>query len=90
MLVKHKISLTELSKKVGVTIANLSILKQGHARAIRFSTIEEICKALDCQSGDILEYKAKENFKHQIPNKFKAALTKTYFGLSLKVKCLKN
>jgi len=66
MLVKHKMSLTELSKKVGVTIANLSILKQGHARAIRFLTLQEICKALECQPGDILEYKAKENFKHQI------------------------
>lgn len=57
MLVKRKTSLTELSEKVGVTIANLSILKQGHARAIRFSTLEGICKALECQPGDILEYK---------------------------------
>lgn len=57
VLVKQKISLTELSEKVGVTLANLSILKQGHARAIRFSTLEGICKALDCQPGDILEYR---------------------------------
>jgi putative transcriptional regulator len=56
MLVKRKTSLTELSEKVGVTIANLSILKQGHARAIRFSTLEGICRALDCQPGDILEF----------------------------------
>ena len=55
-LVKRKMSLTELSEKVGVTLANLSILKQGHARAIRFSTLEGICKALECQPGDILEY----------------------------------
>jgi putative transcriptional regulator len=56
MLVKRKISLTELSEKVGITIANLSILKQGHARAIRFSTLDSICIALNCQPGDILEY----------------------------------
>lgn len=56
MLVKRKMSLTELSQKVGVTIANLSVLKQGHVRAIRFSTLEGICQALDCQPGDILEY----------------------------------
>jgi putative transcriptional regulator len=57
VLVKQKMSLTELSEKVGVTLANLSILKQGHARAIRFSTLEGICQALDCQPGDILEYR---------------------------------
>lgn len=56
MLAKRKMSLTELSEKVGVTIANLSVLKKGKARAIRFSTLEAICKALDCQPGDILEY----------------------------------
>ena len=57
VLVKQKMSLTELSEKVGVTLANLSILKQGHARAIRFSTLEGICSALECQPGDILEYR---------------------------------
>lgn len=57
MLVKRKMSLTELSEKVGITIANLSILKQGHARAIRFSTLDSICIALNCQPGDILEYR---------------------------------
>mgnify|MGYP006278023141 CR=1 FL=1 len=56
MLVRRKMSLTELSEKVGVTIANLSVLKQGHARAIRFSTLEGICRALECQPGDILEW----------------------------------
>ena len=56
MLVKRKMSLTELSERVGVTIANLSILKQSKARAIRFSTLEAICRALDCQPGDILEF----------------------------------
>ncbi len=60
MLVKRKMSLTELSEKVGITIANLSILKQGHARAIRFSTLDSICIALNCQPGDILEYKEEE------------------------------
>ena len=57
MLAKRKMSLTELSEKVGVTIANLSILKKGKAKAVRFSTLEAICEALDCQPGDILEYK---------------------------------
>jgi putative transcriptional regulator len=56
MLAKRKMSLTELADKVGITIANLSILKNGHAKAIRFSTLEGICKALDCQPGDILEF----------------------------------
>jgi putative transcriptional regulator len=60
MLVKRKMSLTELSGKVGITMANLSILKQGHARAIRFSTLEKICEALDCQPGDLLEFKKAE------------------------------
>ncbi|WP_125588423.1 helix-turn-helix domain-containing protein [Companilactobacillus jidongensis] len=59
MLAKRKMSLTELSQKVGVTIANLSILKNGKAKAIRFSTLEAICRALDCQPGDILEYKSE-------------------------------
>jgi putative transcriptional regulator len=59
MLVKRKMSLTELAQKVGITIANLSVLKQGHARAIRFSTLEGICEALDCQPGDILSYSKK-------------------------------
>ena len=53
-------SVTELTEKVGITMANLSILKNGKARAIRFSTLEAICKALDCQPGDIVEYKSDE------------------------------
>ena len=57
MLAKRKMSLTELSEKVDVTISNLSILKTGKAKAIRFSTLEAICEALDCQPGDILEYR---------------------------------
>ncbi|MCQ2011202.1 helix-turn-helix transcriptional regulator [Sporolactobacillus sp. STSJ-5] len=60
MLAKRKMSVTELSEKVGVTMANLSILKNGKAKAIRFSTLEGICKALDCQPGDILEYKNED------------------------------
>jgi putative transcriptional regulator len=56
MMARRKMSLNELSEKVEVTISNLSILKTGKARAIRFSTLEAICKALDCQPGDILEY----------------------------------
>jgi len=56
MLVKRNMSLTELSEKVGITISNLSILKTGKAKAVRFSTLNAICEALDCQPGDILEY----------------------------------
>jgi putative transcriptional regulator len=57
MLAKRKMSVTELTEKVGITMSNLSILKNGKARAIRFSTLEAICRALDCQPGDILEYR---------------------------------
>lgn len=57
MLAKRKMSVTELAERVGITMANISILKNGKARAIRFSTLEAICAALDCQPGDILEYK---------------------------------
>lgn len=56
MLAKRKMSVTELTEKVGITMANLSILKNGKAKAIRFSTLDAICKALDCQPGDILEH----------------------------------
>jgi putative transcriptional regulator len=56
MLAKSKMSVTELSERVGITMANISILKNGRAKAIRFSTLDAICKALDCQPGDILEY----------------------------------
>jgi putative transcriptional regulator len=56
MMAKRKMSLNELSTKVDLTLSNLSILKTGKAKAIRFSTLEAICKALDCQPGDILEY----------------------------------
>lgn len=56
MLAKRKMSLTTLSEKVGITLANLSVLKNGKAKAVRFSTLEAICKALDCQPGDILGY----------------------------------
>jgi len=61
MLVRRKMSLTELSDKVGVTIANLSVLKQNHAKAIRFSTLAAICDALQCQPGDILQYVVETN-----------------------------
>jgi putative transcriptional regulator len=56
MMARRKMSLNELSEKVNITLANLSILKTGKAKAIRFSTLEAICQALDCQPGDILEY----------------------------------
>lgn len=60
MLAKRKMSMTELSEKVGVTMPNLSILKNGKAKAIRFSTLEAICEVLDCQPGDILEYREED------------------------------
>lgn len=60
MMAKRKISLNELSEKVNLTLSNLSILKTGKAKAIRFSTLEAICHALDCQPGDILEYSQEE------------------------------
>lgn len=63
MMAKRKMSLTELAEKVGITMANLSVLKTEKARAIRFSTLEAICKALDCQPGDILEYIKDEGEK---------------------------
>ena len=60
MLAKRKMTSGELAEKVGITAANLSILKTGKARAIRFSTLDAICKALDCQPGEILEYREDE------------------------------
>ena len=57
MLAKRKMSVTELTEKVGITMANISVLKNGKAKAIRFSTLEAICEALQCQPGDILEYR---------------------------------
>lgn len=61
MLAKRKMSVTELTEKVGITMANLSILKNSKAKAIRFSTLEAICEALQCQPGDVLEYKSDTN-----------------------------
>ena len=60
MLARRKMSVTELSEKVGITMANLSILKNGKARAVRLSTLDAICKALNCQPGDILEYASED------------------------------
>ena len=63
MLAKRKMSVTELTERVGVTMANLSILKNGKAKAIRFSTLDAICVALGCQPGDILEYRPEADKK---------------------------
>jgi putative transcriptional regulator len=63
MLARRKMSLTELSERVNITIANLSILKSGKAKAVRFSTLQEICKALECQPGDLLEYMNEDDYK---------------------------
>ncbi len=61
MLAKRKMTVTELSEKVGITMANISILKNGKAKAIRFSTLAALCEALDCQPGDLLEYRKEES-----------------------------
>ena len=61
MLAKRKMSSTELSERIGITLPNLSILKTGKAKAIRFSTLDAICKALDCEVSDILEYESSDN-----------------------------
>ncbi|MBQ6257184.1 MAG: helix-turn-helix transcriptional regulator [Clostridia bacterium] len=61
MLARRKMSMTELSQRVGITMANLSILKNGKAKAVRFSTLNEICKVLRCQPGDILVYEEGED-----------------------------
>jgi len=63
MLARRKMSLTELSERVDITLANLSILKSGRAKAIRFSTLNEICKCLECQPGDLLEYMDEAEYK---------------------------
>ena len=60
MMAKRKMSLNELSERVGITIANLSILKTGKAKAVRLTTLDAICRALDCQLGDILEYRNED------------------------------
>ena len=61
MMAKRKMSLNELAEKVGITLANLSVLKNNKARAVRFSTLDAICKALDCEVGDIIEYRKEED-----------------------------
>lgn len=63
MLAKRKMSLTELSDKVGITMSNLSILKTGKAKAVRIDTLNKICKVLDCQPGDLMEYRDDEDGK---------------------------
>lgn len=69
MMAKRKIGLTELASKVDLTLANLSILKNNKARAVRFSTLEALCRALDCQPGDLLEYvPGKEQDSGDDPN----------------------
>ena len=68
MMAKRKMGLTELSKEVDVTMANLSILKNNKAKAIRFTTLDAICKALDCQPGDIMEYRPDETEGKQMEN----------------------
>lgn len=65
MLAKRKMSVTELSQRVGITLANISILKNGKAKAIKISTLAKLCRALDCQPGDILEFKKGENHEDE-------------------------
>lgn len=65
MLAKRKMSVTELSERVGITITNMSILKNGKAKALKISTLAKLCQALDCQPGDILEYRAVEEDSYE-------------------------
>lgn len=65
MLAKRKMSVTELAEKVGITITNMSILKTGKAKAIKVTTLAKLCEALDCQPGDLLEYRPKEVGQHE-------------------------
>ncbi|MBQ1689320.1 MAG: helix-turn-helix transcriptional regulator [Lachnospiraceae bacterium] len=65
MLAKRKMSVTELAEKVGITITNMSILKTGKAKAIKVTTLAKLCEALDCQPGDLLEYRPKEVEQHE-------------------------
>lgn len=69
MLAKRKMSLTELSVRIGITMANLSILKSGKAKAIRFSTLDEICHILECQPGDILEHVSQAEYIKLYPDR---------------------
>ena len=64
MLAKRKMSVTELSQRVGITMANISILKNGKAKAIKVSTLAKLCEALDCQPGDLLEYRDSVSYTH--------------------------
>lgn len=66
MLAKRKMSVTELSNRVGITMANISILKNGKAKAVRLETLDKICEILECQPGDILEYRAEELQEEQV------------------------
>ena len=70
MLAKRKMSVTELSEKVGITMANISILKNGKAKALKVSTLAKLCDALDCQPGDILEFRKDELYEKEKQNKF--------------------
>ena len=65
MLAKRKMSVTELSERVGITITNMSILKNGKAKALKISTLAKLCQALDCQPGDLLEYRQVEENSHE-------------------------
>lgn len=65
MLAKRKMSVTELSERVGITITNMSILKNGKAKALKMSTLVKLCQALDCQPGDLLEYRQVEEMAHE-------------------------
>lgn len=65
MLAKRKMSVTELAEKVGITITNMSVLKTGKAKAIKVTTLAKLCEALDCQPGDLLEYRQKQEVDHE-------------------------
>lgn len=70
MLAKRKMSVTELSEKVGITIANISILKNGKAKALKITTLQKLCEALDCQPGDLLEYRKEWFYENKVYQNF--------------------
>lgn len=75
MLAKRKVKLQDLAEFVGITVQNLSILKTGKAKAIRFSTLDQICKYLECQPGDIIEFVLEQELKDELPHKYNLGRT---------------
>ena len=85
MLAKRKMSVTELAQRVGITIANISVLKNGRAKALKISTLTRLCEALDCQPGDLLEYRSKSDLEMNHPGIVLISLIVVFFGSAVAV-----